>query len=70
MAVPDNSPTTSPNDRPASPPPPLPGDCLSCKIVGAGAFGGMGAFALNEARKLPSSLYARRMTLLTIGGGK
>lgn len=27
-------------------------DCTSCKIVGASAFGGLGAYALREATKL------------------
>ncbi|KAI9317500.1 hypothetical protein BX666DRAFT_1630913 [Dichotomocladium elegans] len=27
-------------------------DCFSCKIVGAGAFGGLGIYALREASKL------------------
>ncbi|CDS05526.1 hypothetical protein LRAMOSA08054 [Lichtheimia ramosa] len=27
-------------------------DCMSCKIIGATAFGGLGAYALREATKL------------------
>ncbi|KAF8482487.1 hypothetical protein DFH94DRAFT_727452 [Russula ochroleuca] len=42
----------TPPDRQTSSPPSqrVPADCLSCRIIGTGALGATGVYALNQAR--------------------
>ncbi|KAI9255692.1 hypothetical protein BDA99DRAFT_562205 [Phascolomyces articulosus] len=41
-------------------------DCLPCKLTGAGAFGGLGAYALLEAQKI-HKLPGKQGTALGLG---
>ncbi|RCH93348.1 hypothetical protein CU098_009228 [Rhizopus stolonifer] len=41
-------------------------DCLPCKLTGAAAFGGLGAYALREANKL-SQLPGKSRTAVGLG---
>src|SRR5260370_41480217 len=44
--------TNTPRDHQASSPPSqrVPADCLSCRIIGTGALGSTGLYALNQSR--------------------
>ncbi|KAI7859769.1 hypothetical protein BDC45DRAFT_563814 [Circinella umbellata] len=41
-------------------------DCLPCKLTGAGAFGGLGAYALLEAQKI-HKLPGKQSTAVGLG---
>lgn len=50
-------------------------DCLSCRIIGFGAFGGLGAHLLNTARSTPSpagraALSVAGVTLIGLGSAR
>ncbi|KAI0256440.1 hypothetical protein BJV78DRAFT_467162 [Lactifluus subvellereus] len=58
-APPPSSPTSS--DRSALPRPAT-ADCLSCRIIGTGALGATGLYALNQARAhQPGSVVGKRI---------
>jgi Domain of unknown function (DUF4536) len=57
--------STSPNDSqipPQTPSQTRPTDCLSCRIIGTGALGATGMYALNQARAhQPGSVFGKRI---------
>src|SRR6266702_1107070 len=54
--------STSPAGPSQPPPPPRPADCLSCRIVGTGALGATGLYAINQARAhQPGSVIGKRI---------
>ncbi len=54
--------STGPAGPSQPPPPPRPADCLSCRIVGTGALGATGLYAINQARAhQPGSVIGKRI---------
>ncbi|KAG0249812.1 hypothetical protein DFQ27_009770 [Actinomortierella ambigua] len=49
------------------PPPPPPQDCTPCKIIGAGGFGGLGAYSFYQRAQIPKNLAARRAGMAVLG---
>ncbi|KAL6306883.1 hypothetical protein BKA93DRAFT_728512 [Sparassis latifolia] len=41
---------------------PKPQDCLACRVIGTGALGGLGVYALNQSRAhMPGSIAGKRV---------
>ncbi|KAF9969383.1 hypothetical protein BGZ73_008282 [Actinomortierella ambigua] len=52
---------------PASTQTPPPQDCMPCKIIGAGGFGGLGAYSFYQRAQIPKNLVARRAGMAALG---
>ncbi|KAI9457115.1 hypothetical protein BJY52DRAFT_1120634 [Lactarius psammicola] len=60
--APPASAITSTGPADPSQPPPRPADCLSCRIIGTGALGATGLYAINQARAhQPGSVIGKRI---------
>ncbi|KAG0224831.1 hypothetical protein BGW42_004841 [Actinomortierella wolfii] len=46
---------------------PAPQDCMPCKIIGAGGFGGLGAYSFYQRAQIPKNLVARRAGMAALG---
>ncbi|KAI9442669.1 hypothetical protein H4582DRAFT_1302814 [Lactarius indigo] len=63
VSLPQASPASTNSTSPAGPSQlPRPADCLSCRIIGTGALGATGLYAINQARAhQPGSVIGKRI---------